>query len=279
MTNFTSRLLIGAAYVIITVLALLGHQLSAGFYIWLIQVLCLNEFYKIVLRDNQMSQRWFPLVIGSFLFGMTYANQNNDVNLGSLVWLILPAVLIFLIVQVFFQKQNFVRDTAGKLMGWIYISLPMAYLLRIGNLNFDYADLTLMPYHGIQILLVFILIWANDTFAYLVGRWLGKNKLAPQISPKKTIEGFLGGVVLTIGAGLILHHFFPFTGRMHFVALSLITAISGTVGDLFESKIKRDLGIKDSGKSLGGHGGFLDRMDSILFAAPACFFYLLHFAF
>ena len=100
----------------------------------------------------------------------------------------------------------------------------------------------------------FILIWANDSFAYLVGRKFGKTKLAPILSPKKSVEGFIGGVVFSVLFAIVLHYFFPFIDLIHYVALAFICSVIGTMGDLFESKIKRHLGIKDSGTALGGHG-------------------------
>lgn len=278
MNNFTSRLLVGAAYVAITVVATIFHQLSAAFYIWGIQALCLYEFYTITIQPKKLSQIVLPQVVGSFIFIMAFANQDSIVNLGSLIWLLIPLLLLFMIAMVFYNSNTIIKDFGAMVLGWLYISLPLAFLLRIGNLIFDESNTELFPFYGIQILIVFILIWASDTFAYLIGRKFGKTPLAPKLSPKKSVEGFIGGIVCTILFALALHYFFPFMAQIHFVVLALICAVVGSLGDLFESKIKRSLGIKDSGTMLGGHGGFLDRMDSILFASPACFFYLVHFS-
>ena len=172
---------------------------------------------------------------------------------------------------------GYLGDAGQMVFGWLYISVPLAFLLRIGNMTFSEGVTELLPYEGFQILLVFILIWANDSFAYLVGRKFGKTKLAPILSPKKSVEGFIGGVVFSVLFAIALHYFFPFIDLIHYVALAFICSVIGTLGDLFESKIKRHLGIKVSGTALGGHGGFLDRMDSIILASPACFYYLYHF--
>ena len=277
MNNFTSRLLVGAAYVAITLIALLSHQISAAIYIWLIQVFCLFEFYRITQPTLKPLQHGGALFIGSVVFGLVYANQDDVVNLGAYSMLLLPIVMLYFIGSIFKDRDGFISKMAHHAFGWVYISVPLALLLRIGNLVFDEGNTDLLPYYGKQILLVFVLIWANDTFAYLVGRKFGKNKLAPKLSPKKTIEGFIGGIIFSIGFALALYEFMPFIDRIHMIAMAIICSIIGTFGDLFESKIKRSLGIKDSGTALGGHGGFLDRMDSVLMAGPACFFYLFHF--
>jgi phosphatidate cytidylyltransferase len=185
--------------------------------------------------------------------------------------------LLFFIWLIFYKSDHFVKDAAVMIAGWIYISASFAFFLRIGNLTFNMDNTDLLPYHGFQILLIFILIWVNDTGAYLVGRRWGKTPLAPVVSPKKTWEGFVGGLVLSVLVGLIISHYMAELEWIHYLVLAVICSVFGTLGDLFESKVKRSLAIKDSGTLLGGHGGVLDRFDSILFAGPAAYFYLLHF--
>lgn len=277
MSNFNSRLLIGAAYVIVTVLAIMTNLITASVYIWLIQLLCLYEFYKITLKPASSLSLIWPLTIGSFIFFLTYVNQDAVVNMKVLLWYLIPLLVVFLCSLIFYKSETYLRDAGQMVLGWLYISVPLAFLLRIGNMTFTSGGTDLLPYEGLQILLIFILIWANDSFAYLVGRKFGKTKLAPILSPKKTVEGFIGGIVFSILFAVVLHRFFPMMDVIHFIVLALICSVVGTFGDLFESKIKRNLGIKDSGTALGGHGGFLDRMDSIIMASPACFYYLYHF--
>ena len=120
---------------------------------------------------------------------------------------------------------------------------------------------------------MFILIWTNDTFAYIVGKSIGKNKLFERISPKKTIEGFLGGLLFTIIAGYIISRYFTFSSPTSWIITAIILVIFGSLGDLVESKFKRNAGVKDSGTIMPGHGGILDRLDSIIFAIPFLFLY------
>ena len=128
---------------------------------------------------------------------------------------------------------------------------------------------------------IFIIIWTNDTFAYIVGKSIGKNKLLERISPKKTIEGFIGGVAFAIIAGLLISKYFVqptenFTNKsaLIWMTTALLIGVFGTIGDLIESKFKRIAGVKDSGKIMPGHGGILDRLDSVIFVAP--FIYLFY---
>ena len=116
---------------------------------------------------------------------------------------------------------------------------------------------------------ILILIWTNDTFAYIVGKSIGRTKLFPSISPKKTIEGFLGGILFSIISGYLLAVFFIEAKLIYiWIVISIIVSIFSTLGDLIESKFKRLAGVKDSGKIMPGHGGILDRLDSIIFVIP-----------
>ena len=124
-------------------------------------------------------------------------------------------------------------------------------------------------------LFVAVCVWSVDTFAYFFGRWFGKNKLAPQLSPGKTIEGSIGGLIGAILVGGAFGHWIHLP-LMHGLAVGALAGVMGQVGDLFESALKREMGIKDFGRVLPGHGGALDRFDSLLFVAPLAYLYL-HF--
>ena len=122
-----------------------------------------------------------------------------------------------------------------------------------------------------------MLIWTNDTFAYLVGKNFGKHKLFPSVSPKKTIEGFIGGLLFSVICGILLGKYFIGVKHIYFwVVIAIIVSIFSTLGDLIESKLKRIAGVKDSGTIMPGHGGILDRLDSIIFVIPFInLFYLI----
>lgn len=153
--------------------------------------------------------------------------------------------------------------------GLLYISLSLALLINLRTQD-NYPNLWWSLYIP---LLVIVNNWINDTMAYIVGSFIGRTPLSP-ISPKKTWEGTIGGVVLAVATITIIAYFTGWLPLHHAAALSAIGAISGTYGDLFESKLKRMAGVKDSGTMMPGHGGFLDRFDSLLFSATACAVYV-----
>ena len=153
-----------------------------------------------------------------------------------------------------------------------YITLPFVFIVKISFGTNDYNPKIILG--------LFVLIWTNDTFAYLVGKSMGKHKLFERVSPKKTIEGFLGGVVFAAFAGFLISKLyiqpkpeFSNTSILIWTIIALIVSIFGTIGDLIESKFKRIAGIKDSGSIMPGHGGILDRLDSVIFVAPIIFLF------
>ncbi|MDZ7847723.1 MAG: phosphatidate cytidylyltransferase [Owenweeksia sp.] len=148
----------------------------------------------------------------------------------------------------------------------IYIGVPMILLPMMAHYQGEN--------HPWMLASVFILIWCNDTFAYFFGSAIGRHKLFPRISPNKTWEGFVGGIVGTLAAAIIFHHYLPYMPLLGWLGLALVVLVFGTLGDLFESAIKRSYNIKDSGSFMPGHGGILDRIDSLLFALPMAYFYL-----
>ena len=164
------------------------------------------------------------------------------------------------------SKIVFFRSIAYSIFGVLYISLPLALLVHLRVYDWSetgHNDLRLI----VPLLLIFSL-WINDTMAYIVGSFIGKRPLS-KISPKKTWEGTIGGVVLTIAAAVVFAIVSEKISPLNAGVIAALAAVTGTLGDLFESKLKRMAGVKDSGQIMPGHGGFLDRFDSLLFAAAA----------
>ena len=185
----------------------------------------------------------------------------------------LAIIMLRLIVEIYLKSDHPLRHTAHSLMSQIYIGVPMAIMVYIA-----------MNYSPYILLTIFVLMWLNDTGAYLVGCSIGRHKLIERVSPKKTWEGFFGGLIFSMAVSLLIFYFIkPFEGMEHidmslifWLSIGAIVSIIGTWGDLIESMIKRDLQIKDSGNLIPGHGGILDRIDSILFVLPAILLFL-HF--
>ncbi len=166
-----------------------------------------------------------------------------------------------------FEKKDRFLDTKTKYIFLIgYLIIPSIIIAKIPFVNNQYVPEIIIS--------IMVIIWTNDTFAYLVGISMGKNKLFERISPKKTIEGFVGGVIFAVVAGILLAQFYLHQDTLKWVIIAMIISAFGTLGDLVESKFKRIAGVKDSGNIMPGHGGFLDRLDSIIFVAP--FVYLFY---
>lgn len=156
----------------------------------------------------------------------------------------------------------------------------LSFLYLIGGVifmtNIAYADVE-VGYSPKLLVAIFILIWANDSFAYLVGVNFGKRKLFPSVSPKKSVEGFIGGLLGCIIVSIfIAYYLYPSIALVHWVLMAILASSLGTIGDLIQSKLKRTAGVKDSGKIMPGHGGMYDRLDSVLYASPFIYAYLIY---
>ena len=187
-------------------------------------------------------------------------------------WLGLLLVILIPLIQLIRAKSLSLINIGYSITGLIYISLSLALMVNLRNRWIE-EDASLNM--TIPLLIIFTL-WVNDTMAYIVGSLIGKSPLS-SISPKKTWEGTIGGMILAIVVMCLVAYF---TGRLslvHTAIIAAITCIAGTFGDLFESKLKRMAGVKDSGAIMPGHGGFLDRFDSLLFAATASWLYVALF--
>jgi phosphatidate cytidylyltransferase len=179
-------------------------------------------------------------------------------------------MLLVFILELYRNKDYPFISLALLLTGILYISVPYslsAYLAFPGANDHHYTPVILLG--------ILALIWINDTGAYVVGMLMGKHRLFERLSPKKSWEGAVGGTFFTFGLGFWLNYFTPFLSRVDWLILSGLVSLFGVYGDLFESMLKRSVGVKDTGNLLPGHGGILDRMDSFLFIIPVSFVYLL----
>ncbi|SCY03693.1 phosphatidate cytidylyltransferase [Flavobacterium caeni] len=256
MNETLTRTLSGIVYIAILVAATLYLQsflLLFGIFL----LIAVAEFCELVHL-----KRFVPIAIaiGAYLlFAFFPLTQTTE-------WLLLVATLLVSVkCMVFlFGKHQRPIDTASKYVYLIgYVILPIVLITKIPCISGNYNPIIIIG--------IFVLIWANDTFAFVVGKSIGKRKLFERISPKKTIEGFLGGLIFALIFAVLIAKYLIFEPLVLWIGISLMVSIFGTIGDLIESKFKRLAGVKDSGKIMPGHGGILDRLDSIIFVAPFVF--------
>lgn len=234
-----------------------------------------QEFSRLVNNAGLASISPFSNIFGVCLLWCIF----NQLSYGASPILFVAAYILLLlgisVAELYRKQPSPINNIAYNLFAQAYVGLPFS-LLNLLAIRTDAMGVT--SYSALLPLAMFAFIWANDTGAYCVGSLLGKHKLFPRISPKKSWEGFVGGVVIAVLAGYAFSLFFSYVmGAAWWMLMAFVVAIAGTFGDLMESMLKRTCGVKDSGNILPGHGGLLDRFDSTLFAVPAVvvFFYLL----
>lgn len=281
MNNFILRTLTGIAFVAILVGAIVYNPFSFGALFAVVSGLATLEFCNIVNHQEGVRVNTFMCTIASILLYLAFfaysCGYANLLMLPSAVFLPYVATFIYLLVSpLYFGRQTALQSWAFTMMSQLYVALPFALLNSIAFVPYPMGPLG-TAYVYMYPLAVFIFLWSSDTGAYCVGSLLGKKipyKLFPSISPKKSWVGSIGGALLAVGVATVIARYEPSLTLPQWMGFALVVAVFGTWGDLVESQIKRQLGIKDSGNVLPGHGGFLDRFDSSLLAIPASLIYL-----
>lgn len=271
--NFIQRAVTGVLFVIVLVGCILYSPLSFGILFTIISVLSVHEFAQLVSKSSEVSiNKTITALGGAYLFLalMSFCTQQS---VGARVFLpYLGLLLYMMITELYLKKKNPTGNWAYSMLSQLYVALPFALLNVLAFQNS--SETGSVTYNPILPLSIFVFIWLSDTGAYCVGSLIGKHRLFERISPKKSWEGSIGGGIFSIASSLGFAHFFPFMSEWQWVGLAIVVVIFGTWGDLTESLMKRQLGIKDSGNILPGHGGMLDRFDSALMAIPAAVVYL-----
>jgi phosphatidate cytidylyltransferase len=264
MSPFLSRILVAA----VLVPAVVGLVYLGGWWLFALAlaagILALHELYR-------MARELRPLVLAGYLgFVLTFVG----LELGGIPWMLAGVASTFVLSFVVFglsdARPSATASFGVTLLGVVWVGAGLGFLLLLRDI----------PEFGFwAVVAVLFTVFAADTAAFLVGRAVGRHKMAPAISPGKSWEGFVAGTAAAMGTAFVL----LYKDREEFLSIPEILALGGAVaiasvfGDLFESSVKRDLGVKDSGRILAGHGGMLDRLDSLLWAGPAAFFVVLAF--
>lgn len=276
MNETLKRTISGAIYVIL-LLSLILYSTESFFVLFgVFLLIAVFEFCNLIQLN-----KIFALIVSSiiyFIFYKTNFKQNELFSNETGHNLTLAALIITLIISIkcllfLFEQKKTTPNLFSKYVYLIgYIILPFVFITKI-----PFGE---KGYNPKIIISIFILIWTNDTFAFIVGKSIGKNKLFEKVSPKKTIEGFIGGVIFAVIASYIISRYYFEPKEYYFkksvviwMTIAIIIGFFGTIGDLIESKFKRIAGVKDSGNIMPGHGGILDRLDSVIFVAPVIFLF------
>lgn len=258
MNNLIVRSITGSLFVAAIIGSILWHELAVTLIFGAFMLLGVDEFVRLVNQHTSYSiQRGFALLIAALAYAGFTAVLLHDLH-RNWMYLLFPLMLVSLAISLFRKSATSLQDTALLFFSWLYILVPFLMILHISFREENPWELVGM----------FVLIWSNDTFAYVCGRLFGRTKLFERISPNKTWEGTIGGIVFALIAGLCWATFLSDKPLLFWIVVSPLVALAAIFGDLFESQLKRQLGVKDSGNILPGHGGILDRFDAALMAIP-----------
>ncbi|SKA15139.1 phosphatidate cytidylyltransferase [Chitinophaga eiseniae] len=288
MKTFFTRTASALVFVAVMLGGILWSPFTFFLLFFLVSTFALQEFFKLMrLIDTGYNNipswhKWGATIAGAAImlaFTGEYF-QLGDISTGFIGWWI---AIIFLLVlplgEILLDKDFSPRNVGYSCMGLLYVVIPFSLLvnIRLNAIDIHYTPENVGTAPGWLIpLLLIIFIWINDTMAYIVGSLIGKTPFFPSISPKKTIEGSVGGMILAVVAAGVYGYYWgqQYLSLQHWLALAGIAAVFGTTGDLLESRLKRMAGVKDSGNIMPGHGGFLDRFDSLLLATPFAWIYV-----
>lgn len=243
----------------------LGAYTFSAFYL-ILSIFALLEFYKMVSTVGILPQKKFGTFVGLTLFLSVVLYHLLALEF-KYVLLSIPLFFGVFLTALYHKKEQPFTHIAYTFMGHIYVIVPFGFFYALGFLQGN-------EYVFHFPLAFLLMLWASDTGAYLFGRKLGKHKLFEVHSPKKTWEGFFGGVLISLAVAMVLASQFTTVQPLVWAGMAIIISCFGTMGDLVESMLKRSLGVKDSGTFLPGHGGLLDRFDGLLIAAPLVYVFL-----
>ena len=271
MKNLIIRALTGSIFVVVLISAIYIHPIFFLILFCIITGLTLWEFGGLVKHiENENLERTVNVLGGVYLFIATFVYANGLTD-GKIFLPYLLFIMLTMIAELYYKAPNPINNWAFTLFAQVYCAGSFSILNFIGA---EPVTPGVMSYTPLFIMAIFIFVWLDDTGAYLGGSLIGKHKLFERISPKKSWVGFFGGLILSLASSQAFAWFAPEINRMNWLGLAATVVLFGTWGDLIDSLLKRTLGVKDSGNVLPGHGGMLDRFDSVMLAVPASYIYI-----
>ncbi|MCY7409863.1 MAG: phosphatidate cytidylyltransferase [Chitinophagales bacterium] len=259
---------------------ILWNRLSFSILLLIIQTGCLYEYLMLVKKFQSYTELKakiafvVTMIAASAVFIVMVIDQTDNLSLVYLIFTV-PIFFLLLGIELFYQSEKPLINGLLNACAIIYISVPIICFYQLADQEFFGKAESWINHYAVVPLGIILLIWANDTFAYFAGSLFGKHKMLPAVSPKKSWEGFASGLVFALIAAWLLSNKFPQLEMLQWLIVALIVVVFGTMGDFFESMIKRHAGVKDSGSLMPGHGGFLDRFDALIFCLPFVTIYLM----
>jgi len=270
LTNLLKRSVSGIIYVFALLAGVLIHPVLFIIVFGTILFFTLLEFFNLFDETKACNTKWIPIITGIILFLVSFGVAGGFIH-SKLIYLILPVLFLLLLSGTFYRVKNGFKISTLFLVGMVFIVIPFCLMSLFVYPEFPKHS----AFSGWLLGGIFFIVWVYDSMAFLGGSFFGKHKLAEKISPNKSVEGVITGTVFAVIVGIINALLFQQVSILFWIVVSLIAVVFGTLGDLFESGLKRQLNVKDSGTVLPGHGGLLDRLDSLLFTIPAAYFWLL----
>jgi len=269
LRNLLVRSTSGVIFVALVVGALFGGAWTAFVLFAVLSGIGLAEYLRLTGRQEASAPDWLAVASGIAVFATLFLVATEKWEMTAM-WVVALAWLIHLSVDVLTVRSYPFSRTAVTLASWAYVAVPFACIGVVSNLTGEWDARFMMGY--------FFILWANDTGAYLTGMAVGKTKLFPAVSPNKTWEGLVGGVSLALFVSWLVAGWLDELPMAVWLLMAGCVGVFGTLGDLYESYLKRAAGVKDSGRIMPGHGGVLDRFDGLFFSLPAflAFYFLLN---
>jgi len=269
LKGLIKRSITGIVFAAVMLAGIIIHQYVFAIVFTIFLLLTLLEFYKISENIGYEPSTKIGLISGFLLFIIFFFAANRVIP-QKFIFLSILIPLVTLLPDLFDKRKNGFKNSMITIAGIIYIALPFS-LLSFILFPSNNAEPEFYPWILIGI---FVIIWIYDSMAYVFGSWLGKHKICQRISPKKSWEGLIGGAVFAVITSVVISMIFDELSLINWIVIALLIVSFGTSGDFFESKLKREAGVKDSGSILPGHGGMLDRLDTVLFAVPVIFVWI-----